>query len=657
MPQKREIAVFISSPGDLKKEREIVENAVRQTERVLGDELKFTLRVKRWEDLPPAAGPAQDNINRTIGSYDIFVGVMGDRFGSRTQSAASGTEEEFNLAYDSWRRNGAPEIMFYFASTHSTPETADQAQQLHDVFAFRENISARVQWKEYSKPEELKDQLAIDLPATVRNIVQSPAPEDGLVQDHHEGLPRIPYFEPGSLASTSDTLSDKTSFLPSLRGENAAFIKMRTPTTRGWVRRATSSSSQYGVEQEQLAENFVYIVRDPIRPFTIQIGETRSRRKAGSPTAIPDLTNLDLGSIRHMYPFLQVTGFKWIRMVLAELSTDPKILDFVHDNDPDPHVKSIAARNPSASSSLQASECIFCKDEFLNHRLRPSGSARTRIMHNDFPYGPYFHYIAFPSRAIHSWEELTFADLFDLNKTMWGYLRSQREQGNWSPSPAGVHIGLNSTIKHLVIGSRTLTSAGASIPHVHKQVWGMAPGTNVLGDHLNELCQHFSRGAPVCDYLGTYLSFLRDHGMVLHEDENVVLYVPLGQISVHELQIMMARPGKTDFLSLTMEEVKSLSRAEAIAVECLKRLEIKSFNEVTVGLPFDSQSKWFRLVVSFVTREVDLAVSELNQLFVVDRHPEDTRDLLEPALGRILQLVETGGHSLPTPETDTQPEG
>jgi len=39
---------------------------------------------------------------------------------------------------------------------------------------------------------------------------------------------------------------------------------------------------------------------------------------------------------------------------------------------------------------------------------------------------------------------------------------------------------------------------------------------------------------------------------------------------------------------------------------------------------FNGGTANFRLIMAFITREVDLAVSELNHLYVVDRHPADT---------------------------------
>ena len=164
----------------------------------------------------------------------------------------------------------------------------------------------------------------------------------------------------------------------------------------------------------------------------------------------------------------------------------------------------------------------------------------------------------------------------------------------------------------------------------------MAPGSVNLGNHLNQLCNSFPENKG---YLRAYEEFLRNEHMIIFENQHVCLYVPYGQISIHELQIMLKRRGTGDYLSLEEDEVVSLSIAEIMAVKLLDELGIHSFNEIIITLPFDSDNSAFSLIMCFVTREVDLAVSELNHLFVVDKYPEDTRELLDPIKNKVIQNI------------------
>jgi len=625
------IRVFLSSPGNVVEERRRAENTIHRLNSRLAEELGVMIHLICWENIPPSAGIAQDIINRSTPDFDLFLGIMADRFGSPTEKFDSGTQEEFERAYAKWKKEpNTKEVMFYFKIADAIPNNPDDAYQLFQVLKFKSELSSKLIYREYSTPEEFDVFLREDLEKNIRNLVSKKIAfqENLSVPKKAENIRQVDIEEINKLW-TKNKLS--TSFIPGTDKSPHKFYRARIQTTGGWVK------NREGIEEYK--DNFVTLVKDPIRPIEIQIGETRALRMAGNPPAIPDLVNLDLASIRNMYPFFQAEGYKWVRMVLAELTTDPNVLDYIHQHDKDPDVRNIASKNPSASNELQKSECLFCSDQFRAKRNDiKSGSKNTKIITNDYPYGPYFHYIAFPDRSVHSWEELELNDVVDLNVTIWKYLNRVRDSGNWLPAPAGVFIGLNSSIKHLVMGPNTRTSAGASISHIHKQIWGMTPGSVNLATHLSSLCDENP------GYLSSYIEFLRQEGMILWEDKYTVLYIPFGQISLHELQIFVHHSDAaiaTNYLSLSREQVESLSIAETIAIRLLKSeaLNIHSFNEIVLNLPFDSENENFHMIMCFITREVDIAVSELNHLFVVDKYPENTRDLLAPIKDKIIEEV------------------
>jgi len=74
-------------------------------------------------------------------------------------------------------------------------------------------------------------------------------------------------------------------------------------------------------------------------------------------------------------------------------------------------------------------------------------------------------------------------------------------------------------------------------------------------------------------------------------------------------------------LSLCFQHLSKALRANLDGSD----IGINSFNEIVLSKPFDSENdERFRLVLTFITREVELAVSELSLLYVVDKHPSDT---------------------------------
>jgi len=156
----KKISLFLSSPGDMEREREKVHVVVSQVNRMMGNDYNVVLEVIEWKThVAPDMGRPQEVINRQIGDYDIFVGIMWKRFGTPTGLAESGTEEEFNIAYANWEQFQRPRIMFYFNQTPCTLKTSSEIAQFGKVIAFKEKIQQRGLCFEYQTGEEFADLL------------------------------------------------------------------------------------------------------------------------------------------------------------------------------------------------------------------------------------------------------------------------------------------------------------------------------------------------------------------------------------------------------------------------------------------------------------------------------------------------------------------
>lgn len=437
---------------------------------------------------------------------------------------------------------------------------------------------------------------------------------------------------------------DYSSFEPSNSPDY--FLQLKVPSTKGWL--PTRDSSRPFVE----TDNFVTLICDPIRPFEIQIGRNRRERLSANMKNIDWDDDFGLNDLKRLYPMIIDDNHRWMRAVIAELSNSPDVLGYIYDNEPDPFVKALATKNPYADEELKSKGCLFCSKEFVHTRTVFSYKS-ARIIHNDYPYGPFFHYIVFPEKGIHCWENVDEACLVDMNMAI--KLFFDGEKGDLSlGGTSGMRIGLNSSVRHLVAGKATSTAAGASIPHIHKQVWGMAVSSFNLGDYLCQVCDAYEKIG--IDYLDEYLKCLEKFEFVIWQDNYAALYIPFGQISAHELQIMVKRKGSGTYLDLSEEEIKSLSRAEFIATRIYSELEVNSFNEVVLMKTFyRSKSNNFRLIVTFMTREVDLAVSELNLVYVVDQHPVDTRIEIRKLWPSINLQYGFGGESAFSGLEDDQP--
>lgn len=134
---------FIASPGDTIEEREACDRIFGEINRSLGQKLNFRVESIRWEkDSRPSFGAdGQDVINRQLlDQYNIFIGIMWNRFGAPTSRAESGTEEEFQQAFEKYKSGGGVEIMMYFNSALADVNSLD-LEQVQKVRTFKKKVS------------------------------------------------------------------------------------------------------------------------------------------------------------------------------------------------------------------------------------------------------------------------------------------------------------------------------------------------------------------------------------------------------------------------------------------------------------------------------------------------------------------------------------
>lgn len=133
------IRVFVSSPEDLRADREFVAEAAEELNRTSCLDRGVRLEVFSWRTAgSPDFGPdPQAVLSQQLNDFDVYVGLMGHTFGSPTPRGGSGTEEEFTLAYQRWKTDHRScRLMFYFNEAPVAPSNIDP-KQLHRVREFR----------------------------------------------------------------------------------------------------------------------------------------------------------------------------------------------------------------------------------------------------------------------------------------------------------------------------------------------------------------------------------------------------------------------------------------------------------------------------------------------------------------------------------------
>ncbi len=442
--------------------------------------------------------------------------------------------------------------------------------------------------------------------------------------------------------------------------DSGIFTRVRAGTTDGWVKQdihgAVELHAPYKEDPDAVVadpsskdahylrtKNEVFLINDPVRPYSIQIGRLRSLRSHKVPKYInckiseQDLRHIGLGDPGMCELLASVLEDSKALELLSKVVNNAFDKEEAFDKDEVDRIESMIARNPHSSEDFQQRHCLFCNDTFKEKfSVRKDTGIGAYILENSFPFGPYFHYIVITLDAIHSWENLEFHHVLAMNNLAITYTQERLSNpATLDSQAAGIEYGFNSTVKHLVLGRRTHTSAGASIPHVHKQIWGMAPRTSNLAEQLILVSDAYWRQG--IDYQMSYYSALSEQGLesdfsyIVWQDSNVALYVPYGQCSKHEMQIMTFET-RANITELTDSEIRSLSIAEYLVIRLYRQLNVTSFNQIVLSKLFkDHRAPQFRLVISFVTREVDLAMSELSMLYVVDQHPWDSRKEIQKA--------------------------
>ncbi len=170
----RHFKIFLASPSDTDNERLKAEEVVEEINKSIGSRDNFRLELLKWEkDTYPSMGEdGQDVINKQIGNdYQIFVGIMWKKFGTPTKRAGSGTEEEFNLAYDRYTSKKDIQIMFYFNSA-PIPQDAD-LEQFQKVRDFKKKIEGLGAYHQsFDSTISFEKSLRMDLTRYVKDILK-----------------------------------------------------------------------------------------------------------------------------------------------------------------------------------------------------------------------------------------------------------------------------------------------------------------------------------------------------------------------------------------------------------------------------------------------------------------------------------------------------
>jgi predicted sugar kinase len=129
MPQLELLKIFLASPSDVATERRYVEEVIKEINDTVASSQGIEIKVVHSGKTYPGFGQdGQTVLNQQLGTmkeYELFIGIMWNRIGTKTARAPSGTVEEFERAVRSFKRNEQPQIWFYFRQAGARLDTEE----------------------------------------------------------------------------------------------------------------------------------------------------------------------------------------------------------------------------------------------------------------------------------------------------------------------------------------------------------------------------------------------------------------------------------------------------------------------------------------------------------------------------------------------------
>ncbi|SDL45646.1 DUF4062 domain-containing protein [Chryseobacterium taihuense] len=170
-----QFSILLSSPSDLESERNEIPQVISELNQTYGNSNNIHFELIKWET-HSAPGISkeytQQIINQDIGNdYDIFIGIIWKKFGTKTAKANSGTEEEFLNALKRYENGENIQILFYFKS-EAIPFNEIDPEQISKINNFKEGLKQNnVLFWNFNNIEELKNQLRIHIPKRTDSLL------------------------------------------------------------------------------------------------------------------------------------------------------------------------------------------------------------------------------------------------------------------------------------------------------------------------------------------------------------------------------------------------------------------------------------------------------------------------------------------------------
>lgn len=192
------IYVFLASSNDMLKYRNCTEQVIDELNQSLASHYNVMLKLFRWEkSVTPQMGRPQQIIfeQSNFEKIDIFIGILGNRFGTPTGAydAAnveyeSGTQEEYDMAYQLYQRTGRPDILIFKNNAPLKPGSFD-IEQYSKVQQFIQEFEAGRShpglYCQFKTVNDFQSQLRISLTKSILKLVDKHNAQSTVISESH----------------------------------------------------------------------------------------------------------------------------------------------------------------------------------------------------------------------------------------------------------------------------------------------------------------------------------------------------------------------------------------------------------------------------------------------------------------------------------------
>ncbi|MCZ4243619.1 hypothetical protein [Pedobacter punctiformis] len=171
----KKFKILIASPSDVIDERESIVEIVSELNQTYGNRNNIIIELIKWETHSApgvSTSDTQSLIDHDLGKdYDLFVGILWKKFGTKTQKYDSGTEQEFRNVYERFLQHPeSVQILFYFKMA-SVPMEDINIDQISKIQSFKNDLGEMgVFYWQYNTIQDFQQFLRIHIPRRIDHL-------------------------------------------------------------------------------------------------------------------------------------------------------------------------------------------------------------------------------------------------------------------------------------------------------------------------------------------------------------------------------------------------------------------------------------------------------------------------------------------------------